>query len=301
MEDDKPIAAVIQEERLQNFATRKALYKKINKQLGKPLVAYVTSFTYPVMIDNKDADMLEAHLQKLKLDDGFVLLISSPGGDGLTAERIINICRAYSKSGDFITIVPGKAKSAATMICLGSSKIMMSKTSELGPIDPQFLERGPNGESRVYSVYNIVKSYKKIFDKAEKTQGKIEPYLQALSRYDSWNIEECLSQLELSQDIGVKALKTGMLRDDSEDEIANKIKRFLIPDETKVHARPIYYDDVKSCDLIVELVPVDTPLWKNIYELYMRLEGYVSNNGIAKCIESEKYSFVQTYQRNEAQ
>jgi ClpP class serine protease len=29
------------------------------------------------------------------------------------------------------------AKSAATMICLGSNAIYMSKTSELGPIDPQ--------------------------------------------------------------------------------------------------------------------------------------------------------------------
>lgn len=64
------------------------------------------------MIDDADADMLEGILQKLDLTNGLALLISSPGGSGLAAERIINICRNYSVTGEYSAIVPGKAKSA---------------------------------------------------------------------------------------------------------------------------------------------------------------------------------------------
>jgi ClpP class serine protease len=35
-------------------------------------------------------------------------------------------------------IVPDQAKSAATLLALGAHHILMSKISDLGPIDPQF-------------------------------------------------------------------------------------------------------------------------------------------------------------------
>ena len=60
-------------------------------------------------------------------------MINSPGGSGLAAERMINVLRSYSGIGEYWAIVPAKAKSAATMVCLGASKILMGPASELGP------------------------------------------------------------------------------------------------------------------------------------------------------------------------
>ena len=88
------------------------------------------------MIDDSDSTMIEEVLRNLDLSNGLALIINSPGGDGLAAERIINVCRKYSKTNEFWAIVSDKAKSAATMVCFGASKILMSETSELGPIDP---------------------------------------------------------------------------------------------------------------------------------------------------------------------
>lgn len=111
-------------------------------------------------------------MQKCDLSKGFALLLSSPGGSGLAAERIINLCRSYSGSGDYQVIVPGKAKSAATMICLGASNVIMSETSELGSIDPQmrYVEKK---QVKRFSVYNIVKSYEELFSKAVKEKGNL--------------------------------------------------------------------------------------------------------------------------------
>ena len=101
-------------------------------------MSFFTSFAFPVGIADEDADMLEDVLRAaLGQEDELVLMINSPGGDLLAAERIVNICRSHSANGQYAVIVPKMAKSAATMISLGAREIMMSQTSELGPIDPQ--------------------------------------------------------------------------------------------------------------------------------------------------------------------
>jgi ClpP class serine protease len=178
-----------------------------------------TSFVYPVMLDDGDASMIEAVLRTCDLSSGVALMINSPGGLGLAAERIINVCRSYSGTKDYIAVVPNKAKSAATMICLGASEIMMGRTSELGPVDPQVTLKGGR-----YSVYNIVKSYEHLFEKAVKAQGNIQPYLLQLSHFDEKDITEYKTALDLSDDIAVKALNGGMLKGMSEEEIKKNSK-----------------------------------------------------------------------------
>jgi len=234
--------------------------------------------------------MLEGILQKCDLSKGFALFLSSPGGSGLAAERIINICRSYSGTGDYITIVPGKAKSAATMICLGSSKIIMGNTSELGSIDPQIVIQ-EDEKVKWFSIHNIIKSYRELFDKAVKEKGNLQPYLQQLANYDERDIAEFEAALALSKDIAIKALKSGMLSKLSVSRIEQKMKRFLTPEEVKVHGRPIYAKEASNCGLNVNTVDIKSRFWSLVYELYVRLNNYVSRDNVGKCIECEHYSF----------
>lgn len=290
MEEDKLVIQKVSEEQHQAHATRRHLYPELEKELGIPVVSFFTSFVYPVAIEDNDADMLEGVLQKCDLSRGFALLLSSPGGSGLAAERIINVCRSYSGTGKYSVIVPGKAKSAATMICLGASKIIMGRTSELGTIDPQIVVK-ENGQVKWFSVYNIIKSYEDLFEKAVKEKGNLQPYLQQLANYDAREIEEFKSALLLSEDIAIKTLKTGMLPNLSEKKIRGRIKIFLTPEKVRVHGRPIYAQDAQKCNLKVEVRGPIEEFWRNIYEIYVRLNHYVSTNNVAKCIECSDYSF----------
>ncbi|MAE68585.1 MAG: hypothetical protein QF793_04370 [Candidatus Peribacteraceae bacterium] len=156
-------------EQFQGHDTRKFLFSKLETILGRPVVTYFTSFNQPVQIEDGDADMLEGILQQMDLSNGLALFINSPGGDGMAAERTINLCRSYSGTGDYWVIVPNKAKSAATMITFGASKIFMGPTSELGPVDPQltYFDR-EKGAMRRFSLFNLVKSYEKLFSRAAK-------------------------------------------------------------------------------------------------------------------------------------
>lgn len=147
-------------EREQRHESRKELYEKIEEIIGKPLLTYYTSFHFPVMIEDTDVDMIEDALHTMDLDDGLALMISSPGGIGLAAERLINVMRSYSSDNQFDVYIAGKAKSVATMICFGAHKIYMSETSELGPVDPQITFRdSETGDTKRFSLVNIVKSY----------------------------------------------------------------------------------------------------------------------------------------------
>ena len=295
MEEDKLVIQQVLEERFQGHDTRKHLYSELEKEIGVPIISFFTSFTYAVMLEDNDADMLEGVLQKCDLSKGFALLLSSPGGSGLAAERIINICRSYSGKGEYTVIIPGKAKSAATMISLGASRIIMGKTSELGMIDPQIVIKKEEEEPKWFSVYNIVKSYQELFGKAVKEKGNLQPYLQQLANYDERDIAEYRSALSLSEDIAVKSLEAGMLSGLTEGEIKKKIEIFLTPEKgKKVHGRPIYAQDALDCGLNVEIRNVKERFWSVVYELYIRLNNYVSTNNVAKCIECKDYSFRAT-------
>lgn len=287
MKENGPVFNQVLAEQEQSHNTRKGIYEKLEKQLGKPVLAYFTSFSHPVMIEDSDADILEGILQRMDLSKGLALIINSPGGDGLTSERIIRACRSYSETGEYSAIVPNKAKSAATMVCFGSSEIVMGPTSELGPIDPQIVIN----DQTVGSVYNVIKSYEDLFTRAIACEGHLEPYLQQLSNYDEKEIAEYKMLLSLSEDIAIKTLANGMMKGANEDEIKSKIKIFLTPEQTKTHGRPIYRDEARSCGLnINQLTPTDDR-WKSIYELYIRLNNYVTRK-YSKCIENCDQSFV---------
>ena len=288
---DKLIIQKINEERKQAHSTRQNLYKLLEKEIGVPVISFFTSFVYPVGIENSDVGMLQEALRKSDLSKGFALFLSSPGGDALAAERIINVCRAYSGTKKYQVIVAGMAKSAATLICLGASEIIMSETSELGPVDPQIVIKEGNSVKR-FSIYKLVESYKELFEAAVTTQGRVEPYLQQLANYDEREITHFQSILELTKDITIKVLKDGMLKDDEEDKIEEKIKIFLTPERAKIHERPIYAREVKSCGLKVRVEDLRSKFWSTVCELYVRLNNYVSHNDIAKCIESKDYSFI---------
>jgi hypothetical protein len=274
------------EEQNQGHATRRPLFEDLTEEFQRPVVSFFTSFRYPVMIQDDDADMLEGVLRSLDLSEGLALCISSPGGDGLAAERIVNMCREYSGTDDYWAIVPGKAKSAGTMICFGASKILMGPTSELGPIDPQ-LQEG----DRVFSAFNIVASYRDLFAKAVQEEGNLEPYLQQLQHYDEREIAELRAQLDLSQDIAARVLASGMMEGATKKDVLKKIRMFLTPEQKKTHGRPIYRGEAADCGLKIDAIDADSESWGSVYDLYIRTNNLLQTT-TSKCIESATHSYT---------
>lgn len=115
---------------------------------------------------------MESVLPGMELSSGLAVVVNSPGGDPLAAEGIIRVCPSYSGTGRFVTIVPGQAKSAATMVCMGAERIVMGPASELGPVDPQ-VARVDQGQVKWFSAHTIVRSFKSLFEEAVTTEGNL--------------------------------------------------------------------------------------------------------------------------------
>jgi hypothetical protein len=280
----------IQDEISQGHGTRKQLYADLERELdGRHVIAFFTSFVWPVTISDADPDMIEEALEKIP-DDGkeIVLLINSPGGEGVVAERIVNVLRSYSPTGKFSVIVPRKAKSAATMICFGACRIGMSKTSELGPVDPQIAISNEKGQTvSVHAAHEIIESYEELMDKANRTKGKVEPYLQQLARFDAKDIRRIRSAQALSASISINCLRTGVMTGRSHAYIEKKLKPFLDPTYTKTHSRPIYRDTAEQCGLPVESYDLRGTVWTLVSALYMRLNHYCTARA-SKAVETHR-------------
>lgn len=56
-----PVIQQVLAEENQGHETRRKLFSKLEMALGKPVVSFFTSFNFPVMIEDADADMLEGN------------------------------------------------------------------------------------------------------------------------------------------------------------------------------------------------------------------------------------------------
>jgi ClpP class serine protease len=274
----------------QTQETRRRLLEQLEEILRRPVVLFYTSFRYPVMLDDTDAEMLDGLLQKMNLSKGLAVIINSPGGDGLAAERMINTFRRYSKTHEFIAVVPRQAKSAATLVCFGASKIIMGPSSELGPVDPQ-LTVLENKKWKRFSLCNVIESYDDLFARAVRTKGNLQPFLLQLPNYDEREIRDYRNVVSLATDIAVRNLASGMLKGKKVKDLANRLEPFLKPEAKLAHGRPIYREEAEDCGLKIE-EPSDA-LWNVVSELHVRANNYVSNH-VAKCIETVTYSFSAT-------
>jgi hypothetical protein len=288
---DEVVVSRLLSEIEQSHPTRRVLIEDLEKKLQRSILTYFTSMLHPVIIEDIDNDMIEGMLQTLDPNKGITMILNSPGGSSLAAERIINTCRTYSH-GDFDVIVPRMAKSAATMICMGANKILMPKTAELGPVDPQVVIITREGSRELRGAHYLIESYEQLFNSAVTTTGNIQPYLQQLDRYDSRDIREYKKMIELGEDIAVRSLYGSMMKTLSVDEIRNKIQRFLNPSETKSHGRPIYLQEAKESGLNVEEIKIDNDTWPVLWELYLRSNHLVNSPKVCKLCETVAESFV---------
>jgi hypothetical protein len=220
-----------------------------------------------------------------------IMLINSPGGQALAAERIVNVCRSYSNN-QFEVLVPHMAKSAATMICFGASCIQMSPTAELGPVDPQvpFWTDGtdPDNDPPMWvSADEYIRSYDKPVQSASDGKAKrLEPFIQQLSRYDARYIEHLRSVQKLSEDISVRLLSSSMMEGKSETAIRKAIDVFLSQMRMSSHGRMINHMEAKKCGLNIQIVDLHSELWRTAWELYIRCDYAVEHARRNKLIET---------------
>ncbi|NQT71997.1 MAG: hypothetical protein HQ553_04410 [Chloroflexi bacterium] len=144
---------------------RSELLNELSSLRGRALITLITSDKKPselfaTQIAGDILPLFYSLLSQMDSDGGCDLLIYSTGGQIDVPWPLTNLLREYYT--DINVIVPWKAHSAATLICLGADKIGMGPLASLSPIDPQFqVQHGDKpvvgaGVEDVYGYYRLI-------------------------------------------------------------------------------------------------------------------------------------------------
>jgi hypothetical protein len=302
----------------------RAIIKSLEKDLNKRVIAYFSSEAgndASSMVNDEDVFIIENLLSIPSTRKDLVLILHSGGGFSLSAERIIDVCRNYctqkNDGSKFFVIVPKKAKSAATIVALGSDKVYLRDTAELGPVDPQFIVADKDGNMQVEPAYLYVDALENIFDNENSrflkyfNKNNNKPLSGLPGEMKMKLLEQCnyamyvnaKNELGLSDSIigKISAEKIGQYPSISSKDF----DVFRDPHITKSHGRLINFSDLKDNALRTEKVierledifedknkykAFDNLLW----ELYVRKKQLVNDPGhyIVKTIESAEEFFV---------
>jgi ClpP class serine protease len=118
------------------YKDRIDLYQKIQDIRDSTLITYITGDRpgLETQIHSEVLQFFTEHLDKIKYSPKISLYLYTRGGETLAAWSIAHLIRQFCD--DFEVLIPSKAHSAGTLICLGACDIVMTKQATLGPIDP---------------------------------------------------------------------------------------------------------------------------------------------------------------------
>ena len=118
------------------YLQRKALYEDWEATRKTRVLLFATGDRpgLETQVHPEILDHFAHHLDAIGDVEHISLFLYTRGGSTLAAWSIVNLVRQFCKKLE--VVVPSKAHSAGTLICLGADSIMMTKQATLGPIDP---------------------------------------------------------------------------------------------------------------------------------------------------------------------
>ena len=247
---------------------RQTLIKSIEKQSGESadLICYVSSNGR--QIDRDDTLGFVDLLHNIPSGRNIDLLLHTNGGDIDAAQKLIELVLARLRpSGKLRVIVPDYAKSAGTLMALGADEIIMSDSSELGMIDPQFTLKDERGNDITTSVVAYVQTFD-FYSEAVRKNPEDPVAAAMLSQFDPIVVRKFQGYRDRARDIAMKMLnRTG-------GESTRASSALMDIDRWKSHNQMIGYEDAKEIGLSIRYIPPDDNLWQTYWHLYclQRLE-----------------------------
>jgi len=115
---------------------RTSLLSALEDARGSRLLVYFTGDRrgLETIVHSEVLDLFTQHLDAMADVRKISLFLYTRGGDTLAAWSIANLLRQFCEELEII--VPSKAQSAGTLMCLAADRIIMTKQATLGPIDP---------------------------------------------------------------------------------------------------------------------------------------------------------------------
>lgn len=235
------------------------LLKNLEKQQANTrFVVFMSS-----LIDYQDAVTLYNRIRSFNNVDTIKLIIDSPGGDPDAAYKIVRLLRQYCKR--LVGVVPFTAKSAATLINLGTDEIEMGPVSELGPIDPQIRSQ----KFGLYPAQAIRDTVDFLLDKVEQTSDKYSEdtlgtvLFPIIDKMDPLLLGQLERSVKAAKQYAEALLSDGMLRG-NQDVVKSVVQKL----SEGYFSHGYVIDRQEAAQMGLNIKSIDGDYWNNVWELY---------------------------------
>ena len=241
---------------------RVSLIERLEQLRNSKVIVY---FSY-TPLDDSILIPLYRQLKEIGHTRKIDLILHSYGGAVDTPYKVVSLIREFCD--EFAVIVPFVAKSAASMLVLGSDEVVIGPISELGPIDP--LVKHPVYKDTlvpVQAVWHCLDYLQRSIVNSsdpEVTSLLVTPLLDKL---DPLLIGDYEKTIKASRQYAEKLLTRYMLKDDP-DRVPKVT--WALTEGYFSHGYPIGRREAK--DLGLKVTEADGELWDVIWNLYLAYE-----------------------------
>ena len=127
---------VTDKERDEAGECRRQLISQIEDSRKSRVICYVTGDRQHLetKIANECHPLIFSHLHQIGPSEKIDLFLYTAGGITVAGWGLVHLIREFCK--EFGVLIPYRALSCGTLICLGADEIIMGRLGQLGPIDP---------------------------------------------------------------------------------------------------------------------------------------------------------------------
>lgn len=265
---------------------RQALIKSINQMHGHPLICFVCG---PQASINRDDTLgFVDLLHNTVLNEDLDLLLHTPGGNVDAAEKLINLIHTKVGIGTLRVIVPDFAKSAGTLMALGANKIVMSDSSELGPIDPQIPFDDGHDNRINHSVLCFLDAYER-YSEALKLNPNDAVARMMLAKLHPATVRMFETVRDRARSFAETQLKRWMFQK-TNGNFSKTAEALIDTTRWQSHGQMIGFYEAKDIGLEVEYMDPNSDSWLNYWQLYC-LQRLAVKDG-ERLFESDYVSLV---------
>jgi hypothetical protein len=261
--------------------SRQARIAEIQRLTGRKLICYVSSLY--ASIDRDDTVPFVDLLHNVPPGEDLDLLLHTPGGDIDAAEKLAAMMRKRVGEAKLRVVVPDLAKSAGTLMALAADELVMSDSSELGPIDPQIRLADAHGNLIQHSVQSYLDAYDE-HTAALRADSMNDAARLMLAKMDPHTVRFFAGVRARAQRLAEDQLKLGMFRGGTGNYtlVASKL---MDTNRWVSHGQMIDSDDAQVLGLTVDYRDPRDEVWCAYWSLYCAQRLAVTDG--AKLFESE--------------
>ncbi len=191
------------------------------------------------------------------------LIINSFGVLGEVAVRLVRSAQAHCR--ELTIIVPGQAKSAATLVAVGGHHIIMGLASDLGPVDPQFFDG-----QRWVAAKDMIAAVEDVIQQVQASPDTYPIHAALLGDVTAIMVQQARSAMGGAEATLLEALCSNPNRSDQDAQNLLDALRGPLIEVPQTHAALFGMEDAMKAGLPVRMVAPDSTEWRMLWRLWTK-------------------------------